>query len=135
LYGRVWRDRRKEEVAMAKMVLIVDDDEPTQTLLQALMRRSGVPSMVAPNGGAAIEILDARDDIGCMILDLMMPAVDGDAVIDHVTRNRYPVPVIICTAAGSSAIPAFNPDVVRAIVRKPFDIDQLMRTVSDVMSL
>lgn len=118
---------------MAKTVLIVDDDEPTQTLLQALMRRSGVESVIAENGIAAIEILDARDDIGCMILDLMMPAVDGEAVIDHMTKRGGSVPVIICTAAGSSGIPQFDPDIVRAIVRKPFDIDQLMRTVSDVM--
>src|SRR5919206_2806700 len=106
---------------MAKTVLIVEDDEPTQKLLQTLMSRNGVDSVLAENGGAAIALLDARDDIGCMILDLMMPAVDGRSVLAHARATGREVPVIVCTATALRP-DSFDRSQVHAVVQKPFDI-------------
>ena len=118
---------------MPATVLIVEDDEPTQKLLQTLMNRNGVVSLLATNGAEAIEIFDQRTDIACMILDLMMPTVDGQTVLKHVSASGRPVPVVVCTAAVSQTMPIFDPKVVRAVVRKPFDIDQLMETVATLV--
>ncbi len=115
---------------MAKTVLIVEDDEPTQKLLGTLMMRSGIDSVLATNGAAAIDTLDERDDIACIILDLMMPDVDGYAVLDHVAASGRDVPVVVCTATSGHGAPRFDDRIVRAVVRKPFDIDQLMAIVS-----
>jgi two-component system, OmpR family, response regulator VanR len=114
-----------------KPILIVDDDLPTQQLLTALMRRNGFSSVVAANGAEAIDVL-ATTDFGVIILDLMMPAVDGQAVIDFVSRERENVPVIVCTAAGPRRTDAIVSKVVRAVVRKPFDIDQLTTIVASL---
>ena len=113
-------------------VLIVDDDLPTQKLLEAVMRRSGLDAVIAPSGLHAIEIIDARTDLGCIILDLMMPKVDGAAVIAHLTSTGREIPVIVCTAVGPRHTPEFDPRLVRAVVRKPFDIEQLMAIVNAV---
>lgn len=112
------------------LVLIVEDDEPTQKLLEAIMSRAGLRSLVADNGLAAINLLDARDDIACLILDIMMPSVDGMAVIEHLSAKGSRVPVIVCTAAGRAAPSEFDRSVVRAVVRKPFDIEQLTAAVT-----
>ena len=117
---------------MPPTVLIVDDDVPTQKLLDAVMRRYGLEPVIAQTGGDAIAILDARDDLACVILDLMMPTIDGTAVIAHITSTGRRVPVIVCTAVGPRHTPDFDPDLVRAVVRKPFDIDQLMSVVNAV---
>jgi CheY-like chemotaxis protein len=117
---------------MPKTVLIVEDDEPTQKLLATLMARNGVPSVLAENGAAAIEMLDGRDDIGCMILDLMMPAVDGRSVLAHLTDTERNLPVIVCTAAALRP-ESFDKTLVRAVVQKPFDIEQLMTLVESLL--
>ena len=122
-----------QRYAMGRTVLIVEDDEPTQKLLEALMNRNGVGSVVASNGAAAIEALDARDDIACMILDLMMPSVDGHSVLAHLAGSGRRIPVIVCTAAVSHTALQFDPQFVRAVIRKPFDIEQLMATVASLM--
>ena len=105
-------------------ILIVDDDQPTQQLLMALMRRNGFKTIVASNGAEAIAALGSTT-ISVIILDLMMPSVDGQAVINFLTREKMNVPVIICTAAGPKRTDEITSDVVKAVLRKPFDIDLL----------
>lgn len=119
---------------MPRTVLIVEDDEPTQLLLVAVMRRAGLPTVVAGNGKAAIELIETRDDLACILLDLMMPEVDGRAVIAHMTARNHRIPVIVCTAALPRKSSDFDPDIIRAVVRKPFDIEHLMATVTEVVA-
>jgi CheY-like chemotaxis protein len=113
-----------------KTILIVDDDEPTQNLLQAVVRRCGLESVTAANGLVAMEIIEERTDLACVILDLMMPVYDGSTVIKHLADTGKNVPVIVCTAAVSLTMnKSFDPAVVRAVIRKPFDVEQLTATL------
>lgn len=112
-------------------ILIVDDDEPTQNLLRAVLRRCGYGSDVASNGWQAIGLLREKR-YAAVILDMMMPEVSGHEVIAFLGTTADAVPVIICSAAGPAALSGFDPIVVKAIVRKPFDIDQLIAAVTAV---
>jgi CheY-like chemotaxis protein len=112
-------------------VLIVEDDPPTQMLLETLMQRYGFGSVTAGNGAAAIDQLAARD-FTAVILDLMMPEVGGSDVIDYLARENRRLPVIVCTAAGLDKTGEFAPGVVGAVLRKPFDIEVLMATLFDL---
>jgi CheY-like chemotaxis protein len=115
-------------------VLVVDDDEPTQNLLRTVLRRCGYASDIAANGAQAIVRLRAAS-YAAVILDMMMPEVGGRAVIEFLSATPNPVPVVICSAAGPSALTGFDPAVVKAIVRKPFDIDELVAAVTGVAPL
>lgn len=112
-------------------ILIVDDDEPTQNLLRAVLRRCGYASEVASNGRQAIGLLREKR-YAAVVLDMMMPEVGGHEVITFLGTTADAVPVIICSAAGPNALTGFDPAVVKAIVRKPFDIDQLVAAVTAV---
>jgi CheY-like chemotaxis protein len=112
-----------------KQVLIVEDDEATQSLLVAVLRRCGLSSVIAQNGLAAIEILEARDDFACIVLDLMMPVYDGSSVLEHLAQRKRKVPVIVCTAAVPVTMDSFDPSIVCAVIRKPFDVEQLSAAV------
>jgi CheY-like chemotaxis protein len=113
-------------------ILIVEDDEPTQNLLRAVLRKCGHASEVASNGREAIAVLQEKQ-YAAVILDIMMPEVGGREVADYLGRTPESPPVIICSAAtGPAALSGFNPQVVKAIVRKPFDIDQLIAAVTAV---
>jgi CheY-like chemotaxis protein len=112
-------------------ILIVEDDPPTQMLLETLVQRYGYGSVTAGNGAAAIDLLAARE-FTAVILDLMMPEVGGGDVIDFLARQQRRVPVIVCTAAGLDKTGEFAPGVVGAVLRKPFDIEVLMSTIFDL---
>ena len=112
-------------------VLVVDDDLPTQQLLQALMKRQGLPTHIVSNGAEAIESIRERE-FSCIILDLMMPSVGGYDVIDFLAAEPRHIPVIVCTAAGKRSTEGLNSGVVRAVVRKPFDIDELAAIVASL---
>jgi CheY-like chemotaxis protein len=114
-------------------VLIVEDDAPTQNLLRTVLLRSGHSSDIASNGAEAIELLRSRDYV-LVVLDIMMPGVSGREVVEFLSASASPVPVIICSAAGLSALTGFDSTVVRAIVRKPFDITELSEAVARVVA-
>jgi two-component system, cell cycle sensor histidine kinase and response regulator CckA len=117
---------------MAKTVLIIDDDAPTRGLLTAVMVRAGLGTVVAANGGEAIEIIDSRDDLCCIVLDLMMPVIDGPAVLAHLSSKKSSVPVIVCTAVGPRQTPDLDFSIVRAVIHKPFDVEQLASMVKNL---
>jgi two-component system response regulator ResD len=112
-----------------KTILIVDDDEPTQKLLEVLMQRYGFATEIAADGAAAISRL--RDgDYAVVILDLMMPEVGGRDVLAFIDEQQKPVKVVVCTATLPVREEEFDPQFVKAVVRKPFDIEQLAATVA-----
>jgi CheY-like chemotaxis protein len=128
----LWERRAAMATQPELAVLIVEDDEPTQNLLRAVLARCGYATAVASNGAEAIARLQATR-YAAVLLDIMMPQVSGHAVVAFLGTTPNPVPVIICSAAGPAALTGFDPAVVKAIVRKPFDIDQLIATVTSVM--
>lgn len=115
-------------------ILIVDDDEPTQKLIQALLVRFGYRSEAASNGLEAIERLRGND-YSMVILDLMMPTSSGQDVVDFMAAESRRIPVVICTAAGVAKSMVFDSSVVKAIVRKPFDIDQFIEIVRGLTTM
>jgi CheY-like chemotaxis protein len=114
-------------------ILIVEDDEPTQNLLRAVLRRVDFPTEIAANGADAIALLQQKP-YALVLLDIMMPEVSGRDVIDYLAGAASPVPVIICSAAGPSAFADVDPAVVKEIVRKPFDIDEIISAVIRITS-
>jgi CheY-like chemotaxis protein len=117
----------------SKRILIVDDDAPTQVLIATLLRRDGFDCHVAQSGREATRLLDHDRDFGAIVLDLMMPTVDGRQVIEYLARTPGPrPPVLVCTAAAPRDMSELNPEVVKAVIRKPFDIEQLSATVAAI---
>ena len=116
---------------MPKHALIVEDDEATQKLLETLLKRSGLATTIASNGMAAIELLSAVV-YDVVILDLMMPHVAGEDVIAFLAGREPRPPVIVCTAAGPKATADLDRRVVKGLVRKPFDIQELAQLVEEL---
>lgn len=112
-----------------RQVLIVEDDQATRTLLETILRRSGLASVPASDGGRAIALLKERS-FDLIILDLMMPHVGGFDVLDYVAGLEQKPPVIVCTAAGPAMTKKLPQDLVSAVLRKPFDIVELMESVT-----
>lgn len=77
-------------------VLIVDDDRIYLTIAEAMVKRMGYPVMVAGDGKEAISLYEKHaDDIGCVLLDIQMPRMNGIAVLEHLRKIREDARVII----------------------------------------
>ena len=111
-----------------KRVLIVDDDARNIFALEAALRAYGMETVTAESGLNGIELLRSRDDIDIVLMDIMMPEMDGYETIRRIRADQRigEIPIIAltakamrgdreaCIAAGASEY-----------VSKPVDIDQL----------
>lgn len=77
-------------------VLVVDDEEPLRNLLRTSLLRAGYRVLVAKNGYEALEIF-AQDPVDLILLDVMMPEMDGFTTCTEL-RKRSDVPIVMLTA-------------------------------------
>ena len=85
---------------MSETVLIVDDDPVQRRLLEAMVNRFGYQATVAEGGDAALRLLGGAQHIDCVILDLVMPDLDGLGVLARMREAGLDMPVIVQTAHG-----------------------------------
>ncbi|MPZ36990.1 MAG: response regulator [Rhizobiales bacterium] len=87
---------------MVERILIVDDDPVQRRLLQSMLARSGYDVVIAEGGDAAAAMLTGGDagPIDAVVLDLVMPDLDGLGVLARIRDAGLTVPVIVQTAHG-----------------------------------
>lgn len=106
-------------------ILVVDDEPAIRALLKKIIERRGYVVDDARDGAEAIELLrEYRYDL--LLIDLMMPNVNGFELVDYLAREvEKPLPavIVITAAAESTPLRQLDPSIVHSVVRKPFDID------------
>ncbi len=118
-------------------VLVVDDDNAIRTLVTTVLRRNGYSVETARNGEEAIQTI-AGGGLDAIILDLMMPKLDGFEVIDHLERTwdseRLKRSVIVLTAVSEKDLRKLDDRRVFRVIRKPFDLAELLLAVSECIA-
>lgn len=106
-------------------VLVVDDEPAIRALVAKIVERAGHAVDSARDGAEAIEKLES-DEYTVVVLDLMMPNIDGYGLIEHIKARGGRRPAIIVISAGdTAALRRLDATMVHSILRKPFDIDVL----------
>jgi CheY-like chemotaxis protein len=98
------RDRFYEGAAAGAVALVVDDDYRNTFALSAVLKRGKMVVIRADNGPVALDILEHRADIGIVLMDIMMPVMDGYQAIVAI-RNRpqsAELPIIAVTGKAVS---------------------------------
>jgi len=87
---------------MSEAVLIVDDDPVQRRLLDAMVARFGYRTLLAEGGDAAAQLLTGPDghSVDCVVLDLVMPDLDGLGVLARMREAGCDIPVVVQTAHG-----------------------------------
>ncbi|HYO76558.1 MAG TPA: response regulator [Thermoanaerobaculia bacterium] len=107
-------------------VLVADDDQSIRKLVCTLLQREGLAVDAAADGQEAIERLQQRT-YAVILLDLMMPRVDGFGVIDYLRNNppaQKPV-ILVVSAYADQKFKRVDPNLVAGVLRKPFEVADL----------
>jgi two-component system alkaline phosphatase synthesis response regulator PhoP len=89
--------RRQGEGSMSQKILVVDDEQSIVTLLQFNLEQAGFNVIVALDGKEALE-LSKKEQPDLMVLDLMLPEMNGLEVCKELRQNKFNVPILMLTA-------------------------------------
>jgi CheY-like chemotaxis protein len=113
-----------------KRVLVVDDDPTVRSLLATVFRQHALTIDEAADGQEAIELL-REHRYSVILLDLLMPVLDGFAVIEALrTEELQSSPVVlVLTGADRQVIEQLDAQHIHGIVKKPFDPTEIAALV------
>jgi DNA-binding NtrC family response regulator len=118
-------------------ILIVDDDPVQCRLLDNMVQKSGYETVVVDNGDAALTHLAGADGarIDCVILDLVMPNLDGLGVLARMRQAAINVPVIVQTAHGGidNVVSAMRAGAIDFVV-KPVGVERLAVSLRNALN-
>ena len=121
---------------MAALVLIADDDPIQRRLLEAMARRFGYDVETAESGEIALARLEAADRpaVNLIVLDLVMPDLDGMGVLSRMRQREITTPAIVQTAPGSieAVISAMRAGAVDFVV-KPVGAERLQVAIKNAL--
>lgn len=114
-------------------VLIAEDDTNTRKLMSAVLRQSGYEVVTACDGVEAMELLEARQ-IDLIILDIMMPRMDGYQLTQKVRESGSTVPILMVTAkeASQDIITGFRAGTDDYMV-KPVDEEEMLLRIAALL--
>jgi DNA-binding response OmpR family regulator len=120
---------------MAKRILVVDDDENILSLERTILEQKGFAVTTADGGAVALKIL-GEQDFDLVLLDVMMPEIDGFTVCRRIKEEprTKEIPVIFLTAKGGGEALAegFESGAIMYI-NKPFTANKLLTIVNTML--
>ena len=111
-------------------ILVADDDQSIRQLVCTILKRDRYTADCVGDGVEAIEHLE-KHDYAVILLDLMMPRVDGFGVIEYLKTHppaHKPI-VLVVTAYADQKFKEVDPSIVAGVLRKPFEIAELGQLV------
>jgi DNA-binding NtrC family response regulator len=123
---------------MTHTILIVDDDPVQRRLLEAAITRAGMAAASAPGGQPALDLLSGPkgDHFALVLLDLVMPDLDGLTVLSRLKANQPDLPVIVLTAKGGidSAVEAMRAGASDFLV-KPASPERITVSIRNALKI
>lgn len=111
-----------------RSILIIEDDEDILDMLKISLEMEGYQVSIAKNGREGLEILPQMPKPCLILLDLMMPVMDGWAFAEALGKDTVlaAIPVVVVTAFAEKV---GSPTQASAVIKKPIDLDLLFRIV------
>jgi DNA-binding response OmpR family regulator len=115
----------------SRRVLVVDDDPAIRQIIAVLLQRDGVDVEIAEDGSRANALL-AENEYAVVLLDLMMPRVDGYGVIEFMKARGITTPIVVISAV-SDERDDLDPQLVRVAMQKPIEPRELRTVVKAIL--
>src|SRR6476660_5338303 len=119
---------------MTARVLIVDDEPVQRRLLDNMVRKFGHEPVIAESGDQAVTLLTGDERFDCVVLDLVMPDLDGMGVLARMREAGNTAPVIVQTAHGGidNVVSAMRAGAVDFVV-KPVGAERLQVSLRNAL--
>ena len=111
-------------------ILLVEDDPGIRRFLEVVVARGGFIVDTATDGAEALSLLE-QNTYDLMLLDLMLPRFSGFDVIPALRKLKTRPAVIVVTSNDTNDL---DPEIISSVVRKPFDLNELMTLVKATAS-
>lgn len=111
--------------------LLVEDDAGIRRLVERLLERRGIAVDSATDGETALAKLGSNH-YKILILDLMVPKVNGFEIIDYIKAQKLDLPVAVVSAVSQQALTRLDLDIVKVVIPKPFDVDEFTKAILDL---
>ena len=122
---------------MAKKILIIEDDDFLQGLEAKKLEKEGYAPLTAGNHIEAFQIVDTRQKIDLVLLDLMLPEVDGFEILEKIRNKEHTkeVPVIVFSNLSEQADieKATGLGISEFMVKSNFTLDQLVERIKELI--
>ena len=125
-------DKNSAPQGHGEVILIVEDEEDIRVLTEKILKKLGYEVLSAANGVEALAIFEKRrDDIKVVLTDLVMPKMDGVALVRHLREHGSDVRIIVLTGAMKSVRPdsgmnSLSGMQVSFFLTKPFTVNQVL---------
>lgn len=114
-------------------ILIVDDDTEFLRETHALLSEQGYETLTCPESRKALSMIEERRP-SCVLLDLRMPALDGQDLLLLIRRKHPDLPVIICTGISNVDERYLLKSGASDVLQKPFSYTTLFSTIEQATS-
>ena len=125
-------------VSRMPQILVVDDDPVQRRLLETVVAKLGYAALTAPGGGPALDLIlsPKGDNVALMLLDLIMPDIDGIEVLTKLRTVNQELPVIVLTAKGGidAAVEAMRAGANDFLV-KPASPERIKVSIQNALKL
>ena len=111
-----------------KNVLVAEDDDEVREILEALLSGAGYRPIAAQDGLEAVDWL-TRLPIDLIIVDILMPRLDGPELIERARKNQHWAHIPILLLSAFANFRDYRHLAVDAVQVKPFEVHELLREV------
>ncbi len=118
------------------LILVIDDDLYVRKLLEEFLTVMGYNVLVADNGFKGLDIILKNYTVKLVILDLLMPGIDGTETLRRIRDMRSDVPVIVTSGYVEHYFPGGVDTIgskVEKVLNKPFDLDELAAVCKELL--
>jgi CheY-like chemotaxis protein len=122
----------KEHLSCPRTVLVVEDDSDVREALVEVLVDAGYRVVPAQHGKHAVDLLRGGEAPAIVVTDLMMPIMNGKALVEWVRNNHEQkwVPIVVVTAYGDSRVPGAN-----HVLQKPLSVEVLLELLRSLVGV
>lgn len=119
-----------------RRILVIDDDLAIRVLLQAVLKRMKFDVDLAEDGVAGLEKVRGNGTFDLILLDLMMPRLNGYEFIEKMGASspKDRPHIVVFTAAGKRGVDKIPSDAVCSSILKPFDLDKFIEIIAECLN-
>lgn len=128
-------DQENLDMEGSETILLIDDEEPILKIAKGVLEIFGYKTYLATGGREGLELFQRKkDEIDLVVLDLMMPGMDGVECLRELSKHSPRPKVLVASGyAVGESISSVLKLGASGIIRKPFEIKQMLKTVRDVL--